>query len=119
MPDDCLICLRPLRRPWSPTLTCNCRPLLHKTCWDGWVAHVGYPSCVICRGAPQRPPDRALVLIPVQAPLPWWRDMEALTTAIGIVFLIWMMFILSQPISNVTIYVPPYQQRPLWPHDEL
>lgn len=65
-----------------------------------------------------RPPDQALVLVPVRPP-PWWRDIEAITSVIGIVFLLWMVFILSQPISHVTIYVPPYQQRPLWPHDEL
>jgi hypothetical protein len=52
-PPDCLICFGPIRRklpPWQqPTpIPCDCRPLIHRTCWDAWAAQAG-PVCIICR----------------------------------------------------------------------
>lgn len=58
---DCLICFGTLRRPtWQqPTvITCECRPALHRACWEAWAAQAG-PICIICRSNkyyPRLPP---------------------------------------------------------------
>ena len=32
---------------WISTLSCECRPVLHKQCWDKWEILSG--TCVFCR----------------------------------------------------------------------
>lgn len=122
MPDDCLICLRPLRLPdWTPALPCTCRPALHKTCWQAWVAHTGYETCVICR-SPAPPPVRVGFVFfgpPHPQPIPWWRDMERMTTLLGAFFLLWIILLLSFPQQTVIYVPPPHLQGPAWLHDEL
>ena len=68
---DCLICFGTLRRlTWrQPTvITCDCRPALHRTCWEAWAAQAG-PICIICRSnkyypllppPPQQPQEQEL-----------------------------------------------------------
>lgn len=61
-PRDCLICFVPIRRNipfWKQAtrVACECRPNLHRACWDAWAAQAG-PICVICRSQkyPPAPP---------------------------------------------------------------
>lgn len=127
MTVDCLICFQPLRLPdWYPPLDCTCRPALHKTCWQSWVAHTGYETCVICREPQPPPPPRpilaALLFLPQeprhprQPPVPWWRNMEQMTTLLGVFFIVWILLLLSFP-QKAIVYVPPPQ--PGWYRDEL
>ncbi len=46
--SECLICLNPIRQPWHPGKPCDCKPTLHKRCWEEWVSH-GNGVCIICR----------------------------------------------------------------------
>jgi hypothetical protein len=62
MRRDCLICFGPIRRNapiWvqATHTPCNCRPHLHRACWEAWAAQAG-PVCVICRSQkfPPAPP---------------------------------------------------------------
>jgi hypothetical protein len=67
----------------------------------------------------------AILLIAQEPPArrqrPWWCDIETITTLVGIGFLFWIIIIMSSHPSYVTIYVPPAQERVLWPQlrDEL
>ena len=46
--SECLICLDTIRQPWHPGKPCDCKPALHKRCWDQWISH-GNAVCIICR----------------------------------------------------------------------
>lgn len=45
---DCLICLETTQEEWTPSTLCECRPILHRTCWKQWVLQAG-DLCIICR----------------------------------------------------------------------
>jgi len=48
MVTDCLICFGPVRKQWAQPIPCNCRPKMHKYCWESWIAVAG-EVCIICR----------------------------------------------------------------------
>jgi len=48
MVTECLICFGPVRKQWAQPIPCNCRPKMHKYCWESWVAVAG-EVCIICR----------------------------------------------------------------------
>jgi len=126
---DCLICFQPLRRrAWKPNLPCDCRPTLHKSCWEEWTRHTGHPTCVICRSLPVAPPlplPHAILLIArepnhARQPPPWWRDIESITALLGVIVLFWIIIVMSIIPPHVTIYVPPQERAPWNPYrDEL
>jgi len=123
---DCLICFRKIKVKWTPPLTCECRPQLHRACWEAWTDHIGYQTCVICRlpEPPHAPQPAAAVIVfeAMQQPpegRPLLRRMEDIATVIGVFFLIWMVLIMSAP-QRVNIYLPPPSlQQPDWMRDEL
>jgi hypothetical protein len=59
---DCLVCLQPIKRLWTPPTTCPCKPFIHERCWNIWVKHMGTPICVICRGLPEHRPVAAIIV---------------------------------------------------------
>jgi hypothetical protein len=69
MYTECLICFDPIRRPWKQPISCDCRPAIHKYCWDSWVNAAG-EVCIICRAYDYTPEDveQAAVLIAVAPP---------------------------------------------------
>ena len=114
---DCMICFGTVRRPWIPNLPCECRPVLHRACWNSWSRHVGYPSCVICRNQPVRQQPNAQE-VPVQGrPFTFGEDCAPF---VAVFFLIWMILIMSYP-SRRIIYVtdPPRYLHPYPFRDEL
>ena len=131
MPEqkDCLICFRKIKAKWIPPLTCECRPQIHRVCWEAWTDHIGYQTCVICRfPEPPPPPQPAAALILFEAmpgpqaqqpPRRFLQRLEDIATVVGVFFLIWMVLIMSAP-QRVNIYLPPPSlQQPAWMRDEL
>lgn len=120
-PHDCLICFGPIRRtnnPWiqATPVACNCRPHLHRACWEAWAAQAG-PICVICRSQkyPPAPPHHHARLQhdgPILFGYPIHRNTAFLF--LGIVFYL-MIALLSQlqPTGRPT-YRPLYNR-----HTEL
>jgi len=46
--DECMICLMPARKFWTPDTPCKCAPVIHKKCWKEWTK-IGTGLCIICR----------------------------------------------------------------------
>jgi hypothetical protein len=117
---DCMICFGPVRRPWAPDLPCDCRPVLHRACWNSWSRHVGYPSCVICRNQPVRAP---LPLLPApDAAPPAGRPFtfgDDVAPFIAMFFFIWMIMIMSYPRQVMYVTDPPRYHPPYPYRDEL
>lgn len=61
-PPDCLVCLQPIKRLWTPPTKCPCKPFIHERCWNTWTRHMGAQICVICRGIPERRPIAAIII---------------------------------------------------------
>lgn len=76
-PADCLICMLPIRKPWTPPTKCPCKPIIHERCWNGWVRHNGDTICVICRNIPERRPPPIVIFAAPQLlqahPMPFYR----------------------------------------------
>jgi hypothetical protein len=121
-PRDCLICFGPIRRNapfWvqGTPVACDCRPQLHRTCWEAWAAQAG-PVCVICRSQkyPPAPPHQHVVRPPHDGPILFGRPIDR-STAILILFIVFYaaIFLLSylEPSGRPT-YRPLYNR-----HTEL
>ena len=54
--NECLICLTKTRAFWSPNLSCDCSPNIHKKCWNEWVKK-GNGICIICRTEAEAEPE--------------------------------------------------------------
>ena len=67
-PSDCLICMTPIRKPWTPPTKCPCKPFIHERCWNTWVRHNGASICVICRNIPEHRPRPLAGIIMIAAP---------------------------------------------------
>lgn len=81
MTQECLICLGPLRIQWTPDTKCDCKPTLHKKCWQKWIER-GNGTCIICRSETQQeeqeePPEPQIQQRP-QPPAGFWQDYKAI-----------------------------------------
>jgi hypothetical protein len=59
---DCLVCLQPIKRLWTPPTKCPCKPFIHERCWNVWTRHMGAQICVICRNLPEHRPVAAVII---------------------------------------------------------
>jgi hypothetical protein len=129
---DCLVCLQPIKRLWTPPTTCPCKPFLHERCWNSWVRHMNEPVCVICRNIPEhRPPPVAAIMIihqeePVELrrlPLPFYNYAVIVCTpwiTMGFIILTLIFFQIQTRRRTLTMGklsgIPPYMFNI---HDEL
>ena len=106
--SECLICFGPIRRnvaAWrQPTpIQCECRPLIHRACWDAWAAQAG-PVCIICRSNKYYP-------VPPQPPYHIRRgirflgyDMDPCTAALTIFFIVYLALIVFNSLQGKPTY---------------
>ncbi len=116
-----MICFGMVRRPWISDLPCECRPVLHRACWNSWSRHVGHPSCVICRNqqvrAPVPLPDAPEVQVQVHRPFTFGEECGPF---IALVFMVWMILIMSYPSQRIIYVTDPPRYLPPYPfRDEL
>ena len=105
---DCLICFGPIRRnphPWrQPTpIQCECRPLIHRKCWEAWAAQAG-PVCIICRSNKYYP-------VPPPQPHQFRRDIRFLgydldpcASALMIFCILYLAFIVFNSLHGKPVY---------------
>ena len=106
---ECLICFGPIRRnipAWrQPTpIQCECRPLIHRKCWDAWAIQAG-PVCIICRSNkhyPAPPPP------PYQAQPRGLRflgyEMDACSSALAFFFIVYLALIVFNSLQGKPVY---------------
>lgn len=143
--SDCLICLAPARIKWAPEIPCNCRPTMHRRCWERWVDRMG-PICIICRThengrAPPPQPRHIVVIQPAAAPPPpipvplLYRCYGRVVALIEVAFLILIFVLIFRIMAMHSVATQPQQHRPQFrapgpipwypplqpaaPHDEL
>jgi hypothetical protein len=112
---DCLICFGPLRSrtaAWKqPTLTpCECRPQIHRGCWEAWAAQAG-PVCIICRSNkhyPAPPPPHFHAPVNHNIVVFLGLQFDRCTAFILLIAIIYLILALVHP--TVTTY-PPYHRR--------
>jgi hypothetical protein len=115
---DCLICFGPLRsrNPWrQPTHSpCECRPLIHRGCWEAWAAQAG-PVCIICRSNKHYPAPPQQFHAPVNQNIIVFFGLHfdrctVFLVSIVSIYLILSLFTAFQP--PVTTYPPqPFPRR--------
>jgi hypothetical protein len=114
--SDCLICLLPIRQPWTPPTNCQCKPFIHERCWNSWIQHNGEPVCVICR---KNHIPRPIIIIPIHNPPIRNHFGVVYTPWITMAFIIIILICIQFHTRKVPIFIPRVRLHLLNYHDEL